>query len=905
MKTGIGYREKPFRFSLRRHGHPFAPLRAGSARAKAWPRWPCHFKLNQRGLSLFLVILFALVLNPRCWPEEQASGAGFQVSGAGNQKSEIRNQKSPDALLLLHQANPYVKPELKLVALDQDSGAGNQKSEIRNQKSADTMIFLHRASPYAMPELKLVALNQKSQIANRQWPYSLFPIPYSLFADPSPQPPVPSPQAGPHNADQVLLKVYDTVNGALKANATLPGGSTNPTPHNGDQVLLASYDSVNGAVRINCVVGCSGNLPNIAILGSSATDEASLSSELTSATGWTTTGWTGSYSAGFTNGSGNTSALSYTISGMAAGQYYLVAATISGSTAGSLTLSLGGTTVNPAGDWNAPYWSGNGTWSAGVLTTGSGAFTITPTSTFNGTVGSISVKQVSPITTFNFVTLDSTGAQSFVGSQQLASLASLFLGVGPFSGNYNLGTQNVGLGNLALEYNISGYNNTAIGTGALRYNISGAQNTAVGQNALANNISGWYNHAFGQSVLMNNTTGYANVGIGEGALQGNTTGYFNVSVGTDSSKSITSGAYENTAIGWRAFGGATAGIGNVAVGDQTMSSNSGNYNVAVGHGALEQATTGGQNVAVGMNALLGASGATPSYDVAVGSAALGNVTTGINDTAMGANALSSLTTGTDDLCLGYDAGYLLTTGNDNVCLGDYAGYKNSTAYYNVAVGYSALYNDTSGSATAVGYQALYNLTGLGGVGVGYQAGKTETTGTYDTYVGFQADSASAGLTNATGLGYGAKPSTSNTMVFGNSSVTDAYFGSTSGAANLHGLQIQSTVATGTAPLVVASTTPVANLTASNHPQVSYCGTTSTCSNTAETSTRIVTGKIALASGSATISSLTAFTATATMFCRAQDETNAANLAGCVPASTTSITLSGTGSDTVSYTLVGW
>jgi hypothetical protein len=577
------------------------------------------------------------------------------------------------------------------------------------------------------------------------------------------------------------------------SNGPLPGSITNPG-HN----FLTTYSSGSGAFgqAQPAFSDLSGSLANsqlpatltptaLAIPGSTATDQASLGSELTSSSGWTTTGWTGSYgscsSAGFTNTSSNTSALSYTISGMASGQYYLVAATIQSSTTGSLTLSLGSTTVNPAGDWNSPYWSGNGTWSAGVLTTGTGAFTITPTSSFNGTVCGISVKQVSRITTFNAVTQDSTGANSMVLSQGLATLNNLF--IGQWAGTYTLGNFNVGVGNTALDWNISGYNNVAIGNSALQYNIAGSQNTAVGQGTLQNNIDGFYNNAFGQNALENNAHGYANVAIGEGSLQDNTTGYMNVCVGTDTMFYQTTG-YLNTCIGWRAMNSGS-GSYNVAVGNQTLSNVTGTNNVAVGASAMNADTSGSSNTAVGSGAMAGASGATPTANVAVGSAAMGAITSGSDNAGVGANAQHALTTGALDSALGYDAEYSLTTGQDDVAVGAYADYTDSTGYYNTLVGYAAGYYNTASDQTAVGYQALYNLTGTGGTALGYQAGKTETTGQHDTYVGMNADSASAGLSNAFGLGYQAKPSASNTGVLGNASVTDIYAGGTGAAANLH------------------------------------------------------------------------------------------------------------------------
>jgi hypothetical protein len=160
-------------------------------------------------LFILLLVLYALFLNPRCWPKHQVPGVRYQVSGLREQVTGYREQV-PVAILRL-QANPYTAPQFKLIALKgKDSWPiGNRQSKIESGKSP------------------------------------LFPIPYSLFPSSPPQ------TAGPHNADQVLLQVYDALNGALKGNATLGGGNTNPTPHNADQVFLAVYDPVNGAIRIN------------------------------------------------------------------------------------------------------------------------------------------------------------------------------------------------------------------------------------------------------------------------------------------------------------------------------------------------------------------------------------------------------------------------------------------------------------------------------------------------------------------------------------------------------------------------------------------------------------------------------------------------------------------------------
>jgi hypothetical protein len=104
-------------------------------------------------------------------------------------------------------------------------------------------VVSHRANQYAPPELTVMALGGQ-----------------------------PASPSTPKNGDQVAAAVYDAVNGALKANATLAGGSSNPTPHNLDQVMLAVYDSVNGAIRINCVTGCSGSGGSLSVNSSAVSN---------------------------------------------------------------------------------------------------------------------------------------------------------------------------------------------------------------------------------------------------------------------------------------------------------------------------------------------------------------------------------------------------------------------------------------------------------------------------------------------------------------------------------------------------------------------------------------------------------------------------------------------------------
>ena len=84
----------------------------------------------------------------------------------------------------------------------------------------------------------------------------------------------------------------------------------------------------------------------------------------------------------------------------------------------------------------------------------------------------------------------------------------------------------------------------------------------------------------------------------------------------------------------------------------------------------------------------------------------------------------------------------------------------------------------------------------------------------------------------------------------------------------------------------------------------YCGTTTSCSNTAEPLARQIVGKVALSGGTATVTGFSpAFTSSSSFICTATDSTSLAAVK-IVNASASSVTISGTGTDTISYICIG-
>ena len=129
-------------------------------------------------------------------------------------------------------------------------------------------------------------------------------------------------------------------------------------------------------------------------------------------------------------------------------------------------------------------------------------------------------------------------------------------------GDYPTGSNNVALGDTALDSVTSGGQNTAIGSIALTALTTASFNTAIGYKALEDNISGTKNTAIGSNAA-SNTTGANNVAIGVRTLFFNTSGGKNTAVGEEALLNGTS-ASQNTALGYQA-GTTVSGGSNLTI----------------------------------------------------------------------------------------------------------------------------------------------------------------------------------------------------------------------------------------------------------------------------------------------------------------------------------------------------
>lgn len=407
-----------------------------------------------------------------------------------------------------------------------------------------------------------------------------------------------------------------------------------------------------------------GRPPTSATLGSNIITNGTFASGLGN---WTFTGWT--WSAGTAvHTVGNTNALSQTIS-VSNGTLYLIQSTVLGSDpmAGTSNVYVDGTLCPGYNTVETAVPSTN--YVAYLATsTGNVTFEIRPSTDFVSAYDNISMK---PLTASANAILaltaygESSPTLSFYGT-----FANGNLGIGYLALHDTVsGQNNVALGKRALSLNISGFENVAIGSNALGVNTVGFANMAVGFNALALNTGGFSNTAIGGSVLSNNTYGTYNTAIGLGAMTENVIGISNVAIGVNALYTAT-GNY-NVGIGPNALGAARPNTCShcISIGiDSSRSITSGRYNEAVGHEAQSSVTTGQGNDCVGHQALF--ANTTGDYNAGFGYQTLSNLASGSSNTALGASAGNGQTAGSGNIAIGASVNLLSTTGSNQLNIGN-------------------------------------------------------------------------------------------------------------------------------------------------------------------------------------------------------------------------------------------
>lgn len=240
----------------------------------------------------------------------------------------------------------------------------------------------------------------------------------------------------------------------------------------------------------------------IIIQGTTATDGPTLGSELLVSAGWTVPGgWTESPDDVFTHASGGgTSALSHSAT-IANATKYQLSWTITGRTAGSVTIAFGGTSTS----------SQTATGSYGPTTTSTAGLTITPTTDFDGAISLTSLRAVSTVSKPLFQTRTS-GASNSIEARAV-------------------GVTNLGVGGSSLRYCTTGLNLSGFGSSALQNVTTGYSNSAFGYSTLPNLTVGFLNSCFGAFSGQSLTLGFQNTLIGASAGYNLTSSSSNVIVG--------------------------------------------------------------------------------------------------------------------------------------------------------------------------------------------------------------------------------------------------------------------------------------------------------------------------------------------------------------------------------------
>jgi hypothetical protein len=366
---------------------------------------------------------------------------------------------------------------------------------------------------------------------------------------------------------------------------------------------LITLDLANNRVGI----GTASTPSIVTIKGTTATDLPTYGSELLTSAGWTVNaGWAESPDDTFAHtGGGGTATLTHSAT-IANATKHQSSWTVTGRTAGSFTVAVGGQSLA----------SQTATGSFGPTTSSTAAFTIMPTTDFDGTISLTSLKQITAVSTAIASLLDSAGTTRL---EIRAGTAADNTFIGLNSGRYNTtGTLNSAVGINALYSNTTGYENSAVGYYALYLNTTGHSNSAVGVSALQTNTTGYSNSALGWSALTSNTTGYLNSALGMNALTANTTGYYNSALGW-SALSLNITGYYNSAVGLNAGRYITDG----ATGNQTS-----NTSLYLGAETKSLASGDANEIVIGYNAIgAGSNTATLGNTSIVTTVLRGNVTT--------------------------------------------------------------------------------------------------------------------------------------------------------------------------------------------------------------------------------------------------------------------------------------
>jgi hypothetical protein len=348
-------------------------------------------------------------------------------------------------------------------------------------------------------------------------------------------------------------------------------------------------------------------------------------------------------------------------------------------------------------------------------------------------------------------------------------------------GNSYLSAVGVNVGASKIRYNNNNFVFTGTGETPNYNEAVGSNNICLGKQPMGN-ASGTvsFNIAMGFGALFLAINTYGTIALGSSAAR-NMIGNYNVAIGHDALNGIQSGTlYDATTYG----SGDTSGTNNVAVGHSAGTvCRSGNNNTFLGAGTDFTGGPFNNSTALGYNAKITASNqimlGTASETVVIPSG-LANVNGFFLRAANFSVSFSNQQPpGGTNVSIGFETmGASTIDAASNVAIG-HAALFIARGTHNVGLGYCTARNMTGSHNIAIGYQALWGIyngdwgilyTGAHNVSIGVNSGQLCRNGNNNTFLGSNADIDAVGHTfdGSTALGYAAKITASNQIVLGTS-----------------------------------------------------------------------------------------------------------------------------------------
>jgi hypothetical protein len=219
----------------------------------------------------------------------------------------------------------------------------------------------------------------------------------------------------------------------------------------------------------------------------------------------------------------------------------------------------------------------------------------------------------------------------------------------------------------------------------------------------------------------------------------------------------------NTVIGSGAAAVVTGSGNSTVIGYQAAGAATGIYEtIAIGYQAAYNLTGGGGTIFIGRQAGYNSTG--PVASIFIGESS-GRNTTGDRNVFIGHFSGSGNTSGQLNVSMGYESGRFLSTGIENTVIGGFSGFNLSATTGNTFLGYDSGRNINTGN---------YNVA-LGHKAGEYKVGLSSLTNSSNSiFIGYRAKADDNSQTNQIVIGHDAVGLGSNTIVLGNSSITDNY-----------------------------------------------------------------------------------------------------------------------------------